>query len=233
VTFQVALRGSDGILLASDTQGAVADAVRLAPRDERLIRWMPKSGKIAISRKHNVTVAMAGINADLSFRAAAILLDKIENMDSLPHQFLWDCVSIGDEAYKAHHGPDKDGPCEATLLVIAPEHAEDQIFRIEVGKRSCPFAVKNKIIAGDTANAAIFFVERYYDEETLRPLSELRFLAAHTVLMGATLTSYVAGLEMVVCRQGSKPERVEVLDPLPQLSAKLDKAIKRSIFKSP
>lgn len=224
MTFQVALRGSDGILLASDKQTTNYDIGRWCGKEHQ-IRWLNIGTKMQISDKHNVLIGISG--SDLGWFAAGRVLHELSVLDELPAQLDSWLQNVGDEAFE-HSGLSADPHRNKGLLLVL---ARDTILRLEVGERSCVSRCDSKAFGGDAINPAIFFVERYYNQKELKPVSELYLLAAHTILAGATLNKYIEGLEIMIYRQNSEPMPVPDLDALLETSRKLDQAIVRRIFK--
>jgi len=235
MTFQVALRGSDGIILASDKQTAFNDVLRLA-REPRTMRWLSMGSKVQVSKLHNVVIGMAG--SELSAMAADFLLEKLDSGTSLDGEMTSVMRNAANDAARQFFGPlDESKPLSenragSTLLVIAPDNPACQIFRVDVSQRSFVHPIDAKAFAGDCANPAMFFVERYYDELNLRPIMDLRLIAAHTIFMGAKLTNLIKGLEMLVCRKGQRPESLpdRDIESLAEQARQVDEKLKQSLF---
>lgn len=229
MTFQIGLRGSDGILLASDTRITFRHICEWHEECQRGLRWLSRESKIQISEKHNLALAMAGPN--FSSLVAARILETLDATTELPKDFAGWISGITEGVYKEHfedsHFTDQDRP---TVTIIAPDQAQDKMLRVEVDSKSIVSKLRGKIIAGDAANPAIFFVERYYDDKKLRPVSELLFMAAHAILMGSKLNTWVDGLEFAICKPHSRPELITDIDSLVEASTALDETLAKEIF---
>lgn len=93
----------------------------------------------------------------------------------------------------------------------------------------CVLRILDKCKIGDSTTPACFFSERYYRE---RPIEDLIFLAAHTVLMaGAMNPAGVAGLGIVLCRPaGFTTVSDEEVSDLTARSKRLDSEIAAALF---
>jgi hypothetical protein len=115
-------------------------------------------------------------------------------------------------------------------VVFVTSRIPHSIFHLHMGNKvaQCDI-VKDKVVTGDGANAALFFTERYYQK---RPIRELAFLTAHTVLVGGRLNpGGVSGLDIVFCESsgiGSLSEKS--VAALRAKSEQLDDSLGRSLL---
>jgi hypothetical protein len=95
----------------------------------------------------------------------------------------------------------------------------------------CLIPVKDKYVAGHTANSASFFVQRYCGEPK-RKISELLFLAAHTILSASKLNpTGIGDLEIVTITQsGVTHVRKNDINKLKHQSRKLDRKLEKVLL---
>jgi hypothetical protein len=185
MTFQVGLVGSDGVLLASDRRYTRQDTCRSAFQAD----------KIVFSK--GLAYCTAGDEI-----AEAVGLTLLEFNDT----------SASNEAYRQQLELRSRAAVEGRsdyygngMLLIARCAAEDiQLWTLTVSpldKRAR--RITDKFCQGDNANTASFFGEAYFPKDhASRPISSMRMLAAHTVLMaGKTNPCYIEGLEILECRK--------------------------------
>lgn len=110
-----------------------------------------------------------------------------------------------------------------------------ELWAQDYQSRMNPHLIRDKSFAteaGDDRNAAIFFFERYYQND--RKINELLLLAAHSVLMAGQLNpTGVGGLEIVTWREAEdRPKRLSESEiaTLTKLSKSLDDNILSQIF---
>lgn len=182
MTLQVALVGTDGIVLASDRQ--VTDTTSGIARtflSTKLLFSDDQKLVVACARDDSSLVAGKRIVRELSSEKPSRLGLKME--------------AIGEEIIANKTSTGKDGEVLAVLLADL-----SQVFHLRITssfQRCMP--VFDKAIAGHDANASVFFVQRYYRR---RPVNELIGMAAYLVEFGAKIALFdgIRGLEIVVCQ---------------------------------
>jgi hypothetical protein len=186
MTLQVALVGTDGIVLASDTKWS----------ETRQVRHTYNRTKIEINYERRIAVSYAR-NMDSSARAAKDIANKItdEQWDSPQLRI----EEIAEEAMQSLPYNIRDLNC----LIVSPRM---KLFRLEMtqdlskgafeARPSC-WESTDKAPAGDETNAALFWGERYYER---RPIRTLVPLAAYLINAGNKLSpDRIEGLEIVLC----------------------------------
>lgn len=188
MTMQVAMVGTDGIVLASDTQRT------------QLVGGMRSSfntSKIRISHQRGIAISCAR-NMDTAGLVADSIIAGLDNSQmGSPVGSIEDIANNVIEEGKDQSNPRNDIQCIVVLLRPRP-----QLFRlrsISVTGRyvaKCDQEIVGKVVTGDIENAAVFWSERYYER---RPISYLARLAAQVVVMGAKISSGMnGGLEVVL-----------------------------------
>jgi hypothetical protein len=188
MTMQVAMIGTGGIVLASDTQCTVPPhgmhdiaEVGIHARGESKIR-IDATKRLAIS-----CASDTGKSVEI---ADAIISDFPVLKDAVPHIRETRMWEIGNMLA---------GELHVQCIVIFADPAPDMYFlefAKNLGIRSCRQMI-NKVAAGNTVNAAVFWQEAYYSR---RPLSHLVRLAAHQVVAASKLGfPGIGGLEILVC----------------------------------
>lgn len=214
MTFQVGIVGSDGILLASDTQ-YTSDG----------IRHSTNSPKIHID---------GGVAWCCSGATVAELFGQ-----SYSRRFQLDCDDIGglmsecrdnlladydDTLWPGHRG---------TVLTVQRSGVDVQLWRIEIhtsqGAQLPPMRIYTQKWEGDESNPAVFF-QRYMQGQK-HPLDRLKSVAGHAVNMASKFSSGVSGLEIVECRStGFTRVSDREIQTLLQSSDDLDEAIRLRLF---
>jgi len=219
MTLQVALVGTDAVVLASDrcmTRFTIA-------------RDTSQTLKIVDDPVISMVYSFSGDNcAYLAGEDLRLKLRTGFNMD--------DPRLVLAEQANARYAQESQRPkwiaqVDRRLLVILYNRPEiPALWEVEVSESSVARPITNKVVAGDGANTARFFTEQYYSSG--KRAADLKLLAAHTILMGHERNQpLVEGLEMVVVRPG-KCERVpqHELDTLSAHSNALDQTIRSALF---
>ncbi|MGB8887928.1 MAG: hypothetical protein WCC87_14455 [Candidatus Korobacteraceae bacterium] len=181
MTMQVAMVGTDGTVLASDRQ---------VVSTQHHIWQTYLTRKIRVNQQSDVAVAYA--RNQLGGEAANRILEKL-TADNIGR---WhsELRGIGYAVYN----DDLEEAETAEVLVVSPRRP-DTIYYLTVGKGGDCCEVLTKKATGDSNNSAVFFAERYYDGG--RPIAQLAFLAAHTILTGSILNpAGIKGLDLLFCR---------------------------------
>jgi hypothetical protein len=194
VTLQVALIGTDGILLASDRKTVV--------RGNGLVDQSFLSSKILIDSAQGIAIAHSG--NQISHQVAELILsDPAPVSEKLSTPKL---QSFATEVWNRDESRPFDWHGE--LLIICKNNL-DRIIKVSLGPlllgkniegaRAERALSYDKICAGHASNPAIFFSEHYYPNVKKR-VSQLVFLAAHLILTGSRINpNGIEGLEIVKC----------------------------------
>jgi hypothetical protein len=186
MTLQVALVGTDGIVLASDQKWGAT--VRRT--------WATfMASKIRIDHKRGIAVTCA--RSDAGVVAARMILSRFKPGEEHFQYPLQPLEELGDEAFREVAQASSFPLSEGDVLVVFSRDLE-KVYHLTVGRNSTCRAITDKVFAGHDINPAIYFAERHYQRLLIE---DLAFLAAHTILMGAKLNpSGIHGLEMIFCR---------------------------------
>jgi hypothetical protein len=197
MTLQVVLRGSDGVVIASDT------CVASRPKDMNVT---DSNFKMVIKPRFVCTFAgddcaqsiateIVAKVGDLGFENSTKFIEEVDlslrKHEGGPGLFrqtqyrkiLWIQILNGSEfaIWAASYCCGVNGP---VFELIAPQ-------------------VQDSIFAGDEGNPARYFVEHYYRKNPTKSVSRLKRLAAHVIRTGHIFNSAcVNGLEMVVGENG-------------------------------
>lgn len=192
MTLQVALVGTDGIVLASDKLTAVSGSD--VPRHSHL------TSKLLFDRDQRLAIAHAGHQISETV-ARSVLSDPALVKERLSESRL---ESFASEV--CNQDELKPYGWRGELIIVSRDDLA-HIIHLDMRAWSTGTAipgmsvrcrsVENKILAGDSLNSAVFFVENYYRRE---PSARLVFLAAHVILSGGRLNSTgIEGLEIIRC----------------------------------
>jgi hypothetical protein len=195
MTFQIGMVGSNGILLASDQLATYSGNSSQYP-DTSLTR------KITVTQNGRIAHCCAGDR--LSIITGAAIANGIDQLDEYS-------ASITDHVIQAIYsssGPVITGECKQSIgnsetlrggSILVATCRPLGLWRIDVIPEKLPLVVQilNKAKIGDSNTPAPFFTESYYRK---RPVEELTFLAAHTVLTAGAMSQSVKGLDIVICR---------------------------------
>jgi hypothetical protein len=235
VTFQVGIVATDGVILASDTRVtqiegqalySTAEGQRLFSTSEKIVVhdevprlaycWAGDQLQSRIAhdfsdsaRKEKSTLSFQQIR-ELLIRTATLAL--IALYPGYPHELPQGTLA----SPRKHTG--------GSVLVAYPGLSTVELWKLRVDCTLDAFPVRDKTAAGDTINPAIFFLEKYYRQDTI---DKLLPLAVHTILTAAALNPKdIGGLEIVTCRN-ERFERLpaERIAELTQFSQTLDRSI--------
>jgi hypothetical protein len=183
MTLQVALVGTDGIVLASDKLRVVYDPVRHSSL----------TSKILVDPKQKIAIACAGY--DISETVARRILSNPapvrENWSRYPGDFESFAMNICKEDDFRPYGWRGE-------LIIVSLHDLNHLLHLELREMYVRLKlIEDRILAGDSFNPAGFFADVYYSQQ---PIAQLAFLAAHIILSGGRFNPDGAGgLEVVKC----------------------------------
>jgi len=211
MTMQVAMVGTDGILLASDLMWA---------ENNLPIRASQLSPKIKLSARCDVAVSFARSMETAGLVADAIL--ALEDSD-------WDdpITTLMAAARGVVEQP-TIGRKEIQCLIVSAKPTVAAYFLRVSNMGGCWTPYCQNVIgyacAGDDTNPAVFWVKRYYEH---RPVEALLPLAAQLVVSASEVNSAgIGGLEIVTCVAGSiKRLPSDSIDALESEAQKRSRAI--------
>jgi len=215
MTMQIAMIGTDGIVVASDRKWG---------GDTGGSRETHLASKIKMDTQRGIAVACA--ESEVSLNIANAILEKLteEMRSALPEP------AIERIAKEVMHGFDHDRilrPQSHCLIVL--NKPSRRIFSLKVGPdgETCTeFFDKRR--AGDPGNPAMFFAQAYYAP---RPIKKLAFLGAHIVLTAAQFNNDgIGGLEILLCdKRGFRMLSSDEIKELKKRSSTLHKTISRAL----
>lgn len=215
MTLQVVMRGSDGVVLASDTREN-ATGVGI---------WIPSDlGKIKSFPEQSLSYACSG--DECSVHVGTKIMAKLRSGESLSEELL---KLTGNEVYadqKARLGAHWENNVARALLIVSYPTKDAQIWRLTVREDSLADQITGQATAGDPGNLARFFIRHYYDHTM--PIEKLTLLAAHFIVTGGQLNSgLVGGLEIAQYQKGQELRLTPTeLDALTGKSTQLDELIR-------
>lgn len=189
MTMQIGMVGSDGIVLASDTQwtSTVQPMENGEPKGYP-VRYITHSSKIKTNDRMAVSYGQDKKTAHST--AEAILT-------SFPCDNPNEAIKQIADGIPAEERRDVQG-----LIAIPPDH----LYRFQIAMQnaqwtpSCEPAFQYDM-AGDVANLSAFWIRRYHQEwltvEQLIPLAAHMITAAHIIHNGT-----IGGLEIAICKMG-------------------------------
>jgi hypothetical protein len=189
MTLQVALVGNDGFVIASDTKGTFYHPASYSDKTRKFLLSDEGRSIFCFSGNHLAySVACRLQNAN---RPSVLKQDKFR--DFLNEQ-------AGDVFAKYRPKPVFGSPVVIGGFIEAGTYS---LWSVTVSEEPVSSPIQTKFFAGDERSSALFFPALYYSDKFLRPVSELVFLASHSVLMGGTLNpSVVSGLDVAVAKEG-------------------------------
>jgi hypothetical protein len=195
MTMQVGMVGTDGVLIASDTQWT---------ENQTSVRWSSNRTKFKIDHEYGIAVSLAA-----SMETAGRMADEIisayrqdENLVPTDQSFI---AEIEAKVLSSVE-PGRE-PAHCFFASVRPN---PKLHLFKVVKLPVPsgenrwgivcFEVPTRTFAGDTQNSAIFWGERYYPRMPKIPIKNLIRLAAHLIVTARFLHSAgISGLEIVLC----------------------------------
>jgi hypothetical protein len=195
MTMQVGMRAGDGILLASDTYWTVP------PSLGRSQHWSAgrsgtNSTKFKIDHTKGIAIACAG-DMDTAGMIADAIISGWQIGQSNPENVLEDFCDVV---------PDTDKKRAQCIVVLTRPNPQLFIVNTMPSDESVwePWCRSSStmMIAGDTVNSSIYWIEKYYRKWISRslPMDRLIPLAAHMIGQAKTLnTAGIDGLEILLC----------------------------------
>lgn len=215
MTIQIAMVGTDGLVLAGDTKWSWTNEP---------IHWTQGSSKIKIDPDRKTAVSCAR-NMETAEPIAEAILGLSGDVWKQPRAHIG--LAAQPVVDKAPYR--KDAQC---LIVRAG--ILDRFYRLQVAtingvpNQVVCHEIADKAVVGINNNAAIYWMERYYEK---RPVGQLIPLAAQLVVCSAKLNSaMIGGLEIVVCLDsGIRRLSDESIGELESDASRFDKAIGKSL----
>ncbi len=203
MTFQVALVGKDGFVIASDRK-----ATRGGDQNHNLTYTMRTSTdmrKILVSEDDNLVCACAG--NQLVPLVAERLLKSLK--DGAGSDMLATLREKLAEVIAGFNTSRIQEAIEGQMIVAVP--GISQLWEVSfILGQVVVTAVSNHLFGGDRSNPGVYFAERYSAEIADRSVDELKLLAAFTVLEAGFLNQTgVGGLDVLVSKHGEKPRFLE------------------------
>jgi hypothetical protein len=193
MTMQVGMVGTDGILIASDTQWTQTPRLKMnqlwAGARSRL-----NARKVIIDRRRGMAIARARSMETAGHVASKILTNLLEEDYLYPIAAI---EALGSTVLSAAENNRDDAQCLIALMRPSP-----QLFLFQFGTINGVWGpicnrMETMAIAGDNLNSAVFWAERYYDK---LPIERLIPLAAHLISVAHRLNNaMISGLEIVLC----------------------------------
>lgn len=221
MTMQVGMVGTDGVLIAGDTQW----------NDETGLRNSWNEWKVKVNDECRIVIARAGKLVTAGYLASAIIGATIRN-----NNWLFDDVGakhkIEDEVLSLAQEGSEHCQCQVVFMRPTIKLYCFQIVRIGKHWGLVIDEVLSKKYTGDYKNSAIFWAERYYPRNPTLPIRHLIPLAAHLVVTARVLnTAGISGLEIVLCDdKGIHRLSNESLVELEMKSIERDKNIGESLL---
>jgi hypothetical protein len=222
MTLQVGLVGTDGIVIASDTRWGeeiVEDG------NNMILRQTFSSPKITINRERGLAISRSQNMETATLWTSKILSTLKDEEWEYP---VLPIEAIGAEVLK-QAGDRNRVQCLMVFSKPKPRLFWFQFATVngEWGPHCQP--AKDCAVAGECANAAVFWKERYYQP---LPTNSLIFLAAHLIFSASKLSeATIKGLEIVICDDsGFHRLAQDSLDDLEKESRKLDKGVGRALL---
>jgi 20S proteasome alpha/beta subunit len=217
MTLQVALVGTDGIILGSDRKSNTTP-----------LGGMTRGSlvsKIFYSESRMLMACWSGSNASLELAKQVIYLpdDEIQNPASLE--------SLGSRIF-AEESEKLGVNHDNGVVILVMTRALDRIYCVQVERKSFCYPVFDKIIAGSTAVPSVYFTERLYKK---LPIERLAPLVAHTIRdAGRMNQSGIEGLEMAYCsKTGILKLPQDKISELEMMSDQLEFKIRNHLLPEP
>jgi hypothetical protein len=224
MTLQVALVGTDGIVLGSDRKENFTPP---SPTLSDSVTTSSQGCKIFRDDSRGVMACWSGQNPA---KEVARQVVKMPDADIQKPQ-AW--VALANEVFDRESRKLGMDYAESEVILVTKNDLTT-IHRIKVDRESLWVPVLDKAIAGHTANAAVYFTERFYPKDKKLPMADLIPLVAHTILDAGRANPYgIEGLEIVCCsREGLLSVTDNEISRLTEFSSRVESEIKRLLFRS-
>jgi hypothetical protein len=243
MTFQVGIVGIDGVLLASDRKysdlmGQTWEASKMGKSHAGIAYCSSGDSCAARVAREYAESFSAGESPALDGEHLDLEPDGLSEARNIIES------KLGEVRKKKMDEWAEEIPnfyCKGDLLIAQKNNGKVQLWHADVITPLCrcdyPQLIDDKRWIGDKWNTAAFVLERYLPMGKLRPIQELKLIAAHAVLMAGKLNpSGVYGLEMMLCPDSGDFEVVNAAEirELNRKSELLDRDIgKRLLSESP
>lgn len=187
MTLQIALVGTDGVLLVSDEQS------------NRTIGYITTSGnltsKILTDCKRGLAACWSGYE-DISHELATQIL-KLGDSEVSSNLSLGE---LAQEVYGKVKGSFGSSGRPYGDVLLVNRNSLGHVYMVSASERGCHASQYTAWVpSGQDSNSALFYCEKFYKRG---PIDELIFLAAHTILTAGRIDPHrVRGLEILRCRQ--------------------------------
>lgn len=208
MTMQIAIRGTDGLVLASDRK--VRD-IDFAVTARSQVSGTHDSSKIIFSKKHGIAVATAG-SGEYVNDAGKSLVACLDGIDQLPDDLGATLEKWGDEFYIGKMGADsRQARCVplSTVMVVNPDESAP-FWKVLVSHESSAGVSSNLMISGHEENPAVFWAQYLRADAAAEPgtkgmtVKQLCVVAAMVIYSAGEINSYGVGrLEIHTFRDGN------------------------------
>ncbi len=209
VTMQVAFKGEDGFLLASDRKYLTKEpAIHFTGLDQPF--GIRQSTKIAMCKKHNVAAVFSGNGVKDDFKLVADLCEHLDTFDAGKLSAEYDGIlkAWGNGVFARYIGDKVQSHCDipiASLLVVNPHSAMCPIGKLDIISNTKFTGADRVLVNGDVSNPATFWI--HYSEawkyESGFTVKQLIPLAALTIYSAAAINPYgIDGLEIKTWTDG-------------------------------
>ena len=196
MTFQVAMIGSNGWVLASDGRATIQGGIRSTYQTEKI--------------RYENDVATAPFGDECALIARDRLLVELQpdpakmNSGDFHHRL----ARLAEEIWLAEYEAQKGRPeanriraeRERGIIFLCP--GINTIFVLGIGKQALVQTSTSRWVAGDSQNSATFVIQRYYDKSY--STDALAMLAAYAVVSAAALNpTMISGLELMLWENGA------------------------------
>jgi hypothetical protein len=215
MTLQVALVGTDGIVVASDKK------VNLLNQN---FNTTAIRSKILINSDRKIAACWSGEQSP-SYSLAEHIVLKMNDADL---QFPYHPLRMASNEILSRRGIHGEEYGSAEVVVITIQN-EPKAYEITAARDRCDcFEAPDKIVKGHIANPALFFTERFYER---LPISALLPLAAHAIVTAGKINPRgIEGLEIIRCtNDGFNPLSNSEITDLIEWSDKFDQKIRRLV----
>lgn len=219
MTLVLALRGTDGVVLAADTKGNEShSSYTHSGQSLTTVTSGRHTTKILTSKKHGIMVAFA--ERDEARHAARQFIEQIDRIENPPLDLRSALDSACQQTCKDYpYGgtPGKPLYLYGSLVAVNVNNKNKPISRFEFHRKADGswfpdhLDTNDNQVAGLTTNSALFFFEQYYSFwKNPQPIERLISIAGHIILSAARLTEdRIDGLEIAVCQNDGKPKFVQ------------------------
>jgi hypothetical protein len=215
VTQQLAMIGSDGIVLASDRCVTIRDGRRRHEMET----------KIFFDQARGIATCWAK-NKMPSANVARAILEEMKDeefVNPIPK-----IKEIAERLYDANRSPYGDEMKGEVMFLTSKNLKTITQLHMEAGNYQAAFNF-SRHIGGDTENPAICFADLFHNERL--PVAELIPLAAYVVVKAASESKGIRGLDLLLCtKDGVKLLEEEQIEEHAARAREIDAEITRLFF---